>query len=68
MKLSTKDLAARIGIRPKTLDNWRSLGVGPAFYRLGSRVVYDLADVDAWLAERRRTSTSDQDLQPPAAA
>jgi predicted DNA-binding transcriptional regulator AlpA len=59
MKRDTKEAAGRIGLKPHTLDNWRSLGVGPPFYKLGGRIVYDDTEVDAWLASRRRTSTSD---------
>ncbi len=59
MKRDTRAQAERLGLRPKTLDNWRSQGVGPPFYKIGSRVVYDDVDVDRWLAQRRRTSTSD---------
>jgi predicted DNA-binding transcriptional regulator AlpA len=59
MKRDTKSQAERIGVKPKTLDNWRSLGKSPPFYKLGNRIVYDDSEVDAWLAQRRRTSTSD---------
>jgi hypothetical protein len=33
-----------IGIKPKTLQNWRSLGRGPAYLKLGGKVVYSLDD------------------------
>lgn len=55
MKLSRKDAADRIGLPVKTLDNWRQLGKGPAFFKLGSRVIYEAADVDAWLSQQRRS-------------
>lgn len=55
----TRAQAERIGLAPKTLDNWRSTGGGPPYYKIGGRVLYDDAEVDAWLAARRRTSTSD---------
>jgi hypothetical protein len=42
-----------------TLDRWRFLGGGPPYHRVGKRVVYDLNDVDIWLDDHRRTSTSD---------
>jgi hypothetical protein len=53
MKRDTKGQAERIGLRPKTLDNWRCMGIGPPYYKLGARVLYDDAETDAWLAERR---------------
>jgi DNA-binding transcriptional MerR regulator len=59
MKLDEKATAERIGLSPKTLANWRSSGGGPPFYKLGGRVLYDPCDLDAWVASRRRTSTSD---------
>lgn len=59
MKRDSTAAAGRIGLSRKTLENWRSLGGGPPYYKLGGRVVYDDAEVDAWLASRRRVSTSD---------
>jgi predicted DNA-binding transcriptional regulator AlpA len=59
MKRDTRGAAQRIGLAGKTLDNWRSQGSGPPYYKLGGRIVYDDVEVDAWLAARRRTSTSD---------
>jgi len=35
-------------------------GDGPPFIRLGRAVVYDTRDLDAWLAARRATSTSER--------
>ena len=51
----TQSAAERIGLRPKTLENWRVKGIGPPFYKIGGRVVYADADLDAWLTARRRT-------------
>jgi predicted DNA-binding transcriptional regulator AlpA len=59
MKRPTREAALRIGLTGKTFENWRSKGIGPAYYKLGGRVVYDDFEVDAWCAARRRTSTSD---------
>lgn len=46
------------GIDEKTLANWRSAGKGPAFFKVGGRVMYDDADLDKWLAACRRESTA----------
>ena len=51
-------LAAYLNIKVETLANWRFLGKGPAFIKVGGKVMYSDADVSAWLAERRRTSTT----------
>ena len=47
--------AARyLGIAPATLAKMRSRGEGPAFLRLGARLVgYDRGDLDQWLDGRR---------------
>jgi len=34
----------------QTLANWRSLGIGPPYYKPGGRILYDWAEVRAWLA------------------
>jgi predicted site-specific integrase-resolvase len=60
MKLDPKAQAERLGVTPKTLANWRVKdGKGPPFFKIGGKVLYDEAETEAWLAARRRTSTSD---------
>jgi hypothetical protein len=47
--------AAYIGVAPKTLSNWRALGEGPPYVRLGkshARIVYRVSDLDQYLADR----------------
>ncbi|MBW6528727.1 helix-turn-helix domain-containing protein [Sphingomonas sp. RHCKR7] len=61
--LSTTEAAPLIGVKPKTLMNWRVLGLGPRHIRAGGRISYDLSDIEAWKSARRVTSTS----QPIAA-
>lgn len=36
-----------------TLAVWRCKGQGPAFFKIGSRVAYRGADLNAWLQSRR---------------
>ncbi|MCH7666868.1 MAG: helix-turn-helix domain-containing protein [Acidobacteria bacterium] len=48
-----------VRLSPATLETYRIRGGGPVFVKLGARVVYQREDLDAWLAERKRTSTSD---------
>lgn len=60
--LSNDEAAALIGIKPSTLKFWRHYGKGPVFCKLGeakqSGVVYYEADVLAWIADRKFSSTS----------
>ncbi len=57
--MGTREAAALLGLSPRTLDRYRVTGQGPAFHRFGTRIRYARADLVAWAAERRRTSTSD---------
>ena len=46
--LSSRELATRWGVKPRTLEHWRSSGFGPHFLRLGGRVAYRLEDIEAY--------------------
>jgi hypothetical protein len=41
-----------IGDRDK-LAQWRHKGVGPSFYRLGRKIIYRGADLNAWAEAQR---------------
>jgi len=41
------------GIPEQTLANWRSLGKGPQYHRVGKHVRYRLSEVSAWLDEQQ---------------
>lgn len=43
----------------KTLEKWRCVGGGPRFIRVGSRIMYDSRDLDAWLDERKFANTAE---------
>lgn len=57
--ISPKIVSERLGVSISTLAKWRLDGSGPAFVKVGARVAYDSAMVEAWLASRIRRSTSD---------
>lgn len=42
------ELADRWKISPRTLERWRWAGQGPAFVKLGGRVVYSLEAIEAY--------------------
>jgi predicted DNA-binding transcriptional regulator AlpA len=61
MKLRPKEAADRSGISVSTLAKMRMRGDGPPYSKLGDRiVVYDLGDLEHWVAVRKRRSTSEQ--------
>ena len=55
----TKEAAQRAGFSAGTFANMRVSGRGPRFIKVGAKVVYRDADVDAWLEERLASSTSE---------
>lgn len=50
--LTTAELSAETGIASRTLSQWRYLGEGPAYVKLGAHVRYPRDAVERWLAER----------------
>lgn len=53
-RLSEREAATYLGpVSMRTLQDWRNRGTGPAYTKLGGRVAYDIADLDAFLAARR---------------
>ena len=57
----TRRAADYLGLSLRTLDGYRVTGDGPAFHRFGNRVRYRMADLDAWAAQRRATTTAEAD-------
>lgn len=58
-KLKPAEAAVFLGLKPSTLAKMRVEGTGPIFSKLGHKVVvYDPADLEAWVMENKRTSTS----------
>jgi len=59
-KLRAPQAARYIGLSASTLAKMRLRGDGPPYAKAGPRVVvYDAHDLDAWLIQRKRRSTSD---------
>ncbi|MDZ4777115.1 MAG: helix-turn-helix domain-containing protein [Alphaproteobacteria bacterium] len=50
--LRKKQAASFLGVAPKTLANWRSLGKGPKFCRLGRVIAYRQGDLEAFVEQR----------------
>lgn len=40
------ELSSRWRLSPRTLEGWRLKGIGPAFTRVGSRVIYPVESVE----------------------
>jgi predicted site-specific integrase-resolvase len=57
--LTEKVLAPRLGLSVRTLQRWRWQGKGPAYLKLGGRVVYREADIAAWEESNRVPGAAD---------
>ncbi len=57
-RVNTKGAADYIGCSESLLNTFRVKGKGPRFLRLGSRVMYRLCDLDAWI-DSRAVETAD---------
>ena len=57
--LRTPDAALHLGLSARTLEKHRCFGTGPIYRKLGGRIVYSIADLDAWAEIGRKKSTSD---------
>jgi predicted DNA-binding transcriptional regulator AlpA len=57
--LSAPEAAEYLNISQSMLAKRRLSGDGPRYSKLGKRVVYSIQDLDSWVKERGRASTSD---------
>lgn len=57
--LSTPEAALFLSLSGRTLEKHRTYGTGPAYRKLGGRVVYAIEDLQAWANRGAVTSTSD---------
>ncbi|WP_454757223.1 helix-turn-helix transcriptional regulator [Cupriavidus campinensis] len=56
-RMNVSAAADYLGFTPKTLAQWRSRGEGPNYIRLGGRIFYHRAALDAWI-ERATVKTA----------
>lgn len=52
-RLTERELATHWRVAPRTLQRWRETGTGPAWLRIGGRILYDRDDVLAYERLRR---------------
>jgi predicted DNA-binding transcriptional regulator AlpA len=56
--LTTAEVAALCRTSPETIRFWRYVGKGPQSFKVGRKVLYDSAGVEAWLTEAQQASTA----------
>lgn len=66
--LRTKEAAHYVGLSARTLEKHRTYGTGPAYKKVGGRVIYAIDELRAWADRGACTSTSDPNNHavPPA--
>jgi hypothetical protein len=57
--LTNNEAAAFLRLSPRTLEKQRVIGGGPRFRKFGRRVMYAIADLEAWADARSFEMTSD---------
>ncbi len=53
------ELCAKVHTIPATVQTWRKQGTAPKAYRIGPHLIFDEADLKAWLAARA-TAAADE--------
>ena len=56
--LDNDKTAELLNISPRTLERWRLDDRGPPYIKLGSRVVYSLEKLTAWLNKQQHTPSN----------
>lgn len=59
--LDPQEASTCLRVAKQTLARWRCHGQGPRFVRLGGRIFYDVADLDAFIAANKFHSTAEAD-------
>ena len=57
--LRTVEAARFLSLSNRTLEKHRTYGTGPAYRKIGGRVVYTVDDLKTWADRGTKTSTSD---------
>jgi len=57
--LTSRELAAMLKLKPRTIDMMRVSGKGPPYLKIGRLVRYRLSAVEEWYSQQGRRSTSD---------
>lgn len=58
MHLTPKETAARLRVAVGTLANWRVFGGGPRFIKIGKKILYPLAEIEAFEQSHLRSNTA----------
>ena len=57
----SREAAALLRLSVRTLEGYRFVGIGPAYYRFANRTFYARGDLARWAAARRYRTTAEAD-------
>jgi excisionase family DNA binding protein len=58
--LTTKEVAETFRTSPETVRYWRHIGKGPASFKVGRAVLYELADVMQYIEDAKREAAAER--------
>ena len=58
--LTVAEATTYLSLSASTLNKLRVSGGGPRYVKLGGKILYDVRDLDQWIEDHKRNSTSDQ--------
>ena len=58
--LTVVETAAYVSLSASTLNRLRVSGGGPRYAKLAGKVLYDIRDLDQWIEDNKRGSTSER--------
>jgi excisionase family DNA binding protein len=64
---TVKEAAVYLRCGVSTLNKLRVTGGGPRYVKIGGKILYDQRDLDKWIEDHKRNSTSDQPTRVQAA-
>lgn len=62
--LTADEVAARWRMSKRTLEGWRQRGLGPAFKKIGGKVVYPLRAVEEFEKADNKAAGRLEDVEP----
>ena len=51
--LKPRETAAYLGSSVSALSQYRALGIGPLYFKIGKMVRYRISDIDKWLEDKK---------------
>lgn len=57
--LDEREVEAEFGLNKRSLQRWRTCGLGPRFCKVNRSILYAVEDIEKFMSERMHASTSE---------